>query len=469
MIGQVTSAVSLDPHLHDEESTHSALSHFFERLVAFGPELELRPELAAAWTNPSDTVWRFTLRDGVRFHDDTPCAAPDVVASLQRALRLPGSQVAHYLQNVVEVRATGPLTVEVVTSAPSPLLLNKLAFVAIVPRSTPMLPITRPVGTGPYRFVSGAAREVLEGRAFDGYWGPRPAFAAFRVVPLPDAPGRARAVVERRADVVVRFPFDHTSWARGQKGMHLASRPGLGVGLLCFSVRTGSRFADRKVREAFALAVDRARLLDESERPYTALAEQFVPRSVFGYAPTSRPWSHDPARARALLAEAGFPSGLDVTLVMPETQASLGEKLSTLLGEAGIRVRLETPPWNTFYARWSSGELELFGFAYTCGTGDASDLLDSFFRTRGPSAGTLNGGGYSNERFDRLVEEAGRVRDPDARRRLMEEALALLRDDLPAIPLLSRGYLYSVSDTVSWTPRMDRRTRAQDMRPRGNS
>ena len=469
MIGQVTSAVSLDPHLHDEESTHSALSHFYERLVAFGPELELRPELATAWANPSDTVWRFSLRDGVRFHDGTPCAAPDVVASLQRALRLPGSQVAHYLQNVVEVRATGPLTVEVVTSAPSPLLLNKLAFVAIVPRATPMQPISHPVGTGPYRFVSGAAREVLEGRAFEGYWGPRPAFAAFRVVPLPDAPARARAVVEGKADVVFRFPFDFTPWARGQKGMHLASRPGLGVGLLCFSVRKGSRFADRRVREAFALAIDRSRLLDEAERPYTALAEQFVPSFVFGYAPPARPWSHDPARGRALLAEAGFPSGLDVTLVMPDTQTSLGERLAPLLAEAGIRVRLETPTWNAFYARWSSGELELFSFAFTCGTGDASDLLDSFFRTRGPSAGALNTGGYSNERFDRLVEEAGRVLDPDARSRLVGEALALLRDDLPAIPLLSRGYLYSVGDHVAWTPRMDRRVRAQDMRPRGAS
>ncbi len=466
MIGQVTSAVSLDPHLHDEESTHSALSHFYERLVAFGPELDLRPELATAWANPSDTVWRFSLRDGVRFHDGTPCAAPDVVASLHRALRLPGSQVAHYLQNVVEVRATGPLTVEVVTSAPSPLLLNKLAFVAIVPRSTPMAPITRPVGTGPYRYVSGAAREALQGRAFDGYWGPRPAFAAVRVVPLPDSAARARAVVEGKADVVVRFPFDFASWARGRKGMQLVSRPGLGVGFLCFSVRKGSRFADPRVREAFALAIDRARLLDDAERPYTALAEQFVPRTVFGYSPPARPWGHDPARGRALLAEAGFPSGLDVTLVTPDTQASLGQKLAPLLAEAGIRVRLEAPPWDTVYARWSSGQLELFTFAYTCGTGDASDLLESFFRTRGPAAGTLNASGYSNEALDRLVEEAGRVLDPDTRRRLMGEALALLRDDLPAIPLLSRGYLYSVGDRVAWTPRLDRRVRAQDMRLR---
>ena len=268
---------------------------------------------------------------------------------------------------------------------------------------------------------------------------------------------------------MVRFPFESTPWARKQRGMRLAARPGLGVGFLCFSFRKGSRFADRRVREAFALAIDRARLLDETERPYTALAEQFVPRFVFGFAPPARPWSHDPARGRALLAAAGFPSGIDVTLVTPDTQASLGEKLARLLSESGIRVRLEAPTWDTFYARWSSGELELFTFAYTCGTGDASDLLESFFRTRGPSAGTLNSSGYSNDQLDRLVAEAGRVLDPDTRMRLMGEALALLRDDLPAIPLLSRGYLYAVGDAVAWSPRMDRRVRAQDMRPRDAS
>jgi len=325
---------NLDPRFGTDDASARVHQLIFDNFMELDEHLRVVPRLAASLEHPDPLTWVATLRRGVRFHDGTPCAAPDVVASLQRALRLPGSQVASYLQNVVEVRFTGPLSVEVVTSAPSPLLLNKLAFVAIVPRSTPMLPISRPVGTGPYRFVSGAAREGLEGRAFDGYWGPRPAFAAFRVVPLPDAPARAHAVVDKRADVVVRFPFESTPWARKQRGMRLAARPGLGVGFLCFSFRKGSRFADRRVREAFALAIDRSRLVDEVERPFTALAEQFVPRSVFGYAPPARSWRHDPAGARALLAEAGFPSGLEVTLVTPDTQASLGEKLARLLSES---------------------------------------------------------------------------------------------------------------------------------------
>lgn len=466
VIGQVTSASGLDPHLHDEESTHSALSHFYERLVAFGPELDIRPELAVKWDNPSDTVWRFTLRDGVLFHDGAALTADDVVASLVRAERLPGSRVVHYLRNVTRVTAVSPRTIEVVTSSPSPLLLNKLAFVAIVPRSTRDRPISSPVGTGPYRFVSGAPGEVLEGRVFEGYWGPRPAFHRFRVVPLPDTRSRARAIEEGRAHVVSRFPFEFSAWARSQKGMSLSSRPGLGASFIGFSLRKGGPWADRRVREAFALAIDRTRVADPAERGLTVNAEQFVPSAVFGYAPPSRPWTHDPARARALLAQAGLPGGMDATLVIPETQASLCERLVPLLAEAGIRLRIEALPWDDYYARWSRHELDLFGFAYTAGTGDASDLLEAVFHSPSASSGALNASGYSNADFDRLVDEAGRVLDPYLRRRLMSEALAILREDLPAIPLAVRSNLYAVSGEIEWTPRQDRRVRAQDMRPR---
>jgi ABC-type transport system substrate-binding protein len=266
--------------------------------------------------------------------------------------------------------------------------------------------------------------------------------------------------------VVSRFPFKFSAWARSQEGMTLSSRPGLGVAFLGFSLREGSPYADRRVREAFALAIDRSRIVDDSERGYTVNAEQFVPTAVFGYAPPSRPWGHDLARARALLAEAGRPAGMDATLVISETQASLGARLALLLGEAGIRVRVETLPWDDYYTRWSRRELDLSGFAYTAGTGDASDLLDAVFHSPSASSGAQNTSGYSSATFDRLVDEAGRLLDPYQRRRLMGEALATLREDLPAIPLVVRSNLNAVSDEIAWTARQDRRVRAQDMRPR---
>lgn len=466
VLGQLTSAVELDPHLHDEESTHSALSHFYERLVAFGPELELRPELAESWKNPSDTEWRFTLREGVLFHDGTPLEAEDVVASLLRARSLPGSKVVHYVQDVVRVTAVSRQVVEVVTSAPSPLLLNRLAFVAIVPRAAVRGPIRHPVGTGPYRFVSGTPGGVLEGAAFDGYRGGPPAYGRVRIVPLPDARARARAVEDGTADVVSRFPFEFAASARTRPGVRLVSRLGLGVSFLGFSLRPGRPWADPRVREAFALAIDRSRIVDPVEAGFTIPAEQFVPSAVFGHAPPARPWRHDTALARVLLAKAGHPAGLDATIVLAEPQAGLGARLAELLAEAGMRVRLETLPWEEYYARWSRHELDLFVFAYTAGTGDASDLLDSVFHSPTASRGTQNAPGYANPAFDALVDEAGRLLDPLRRRDLMVAALGRLREDLPAIPLVVRSHLYAVSERVEWAPRADRRVRAQDMKPR---
>ncbi|MCI0607416.1 ABC transporter substrate-binding protein [bacterium] len=157
VIGQITSAVSLDPHLVNEESTHSTLTHFYSKLVTFGPEMDLQPDLAVRWESLSETVWRLQLREGVVFHDGRSFEAQDVVASILRAQNLGSYDV----QSIKHVYAVDRQTVEVQTYDPFPVLLNKLASVYIVPRNTGLTPIKRPLGTGPYRFVSGVPNGTI--------------------------------------------------------------------------------------------------------------------------------------------------------------------------------------------------------------------------------------------------------------------------------------------------------------------
>src|SRR5512140_2968935 len=127
-IAQLTSAITLDPHRHDSTYASATLGHFYDRLVNFGPDRELVPELAVRWENPSDTTWRLHLRDGVVFHDGRPFGAEDVVASIVRA-RSSDSHVRHYVQPVHDVRAIDRLTVELTTDGVAPVLLNAPAFV----------------------------------------------------------------------------------------------------------------------------------------------------------------------------------------------------------------------------------------------------------------------------------------------------------------------------------------------------
>ena len=375
-LGQPTSALSLDPHLHDEESTYSTLEHFYERLVAFGRDMELVPELALAWQNPTDTLWRIRLRRGVVFHDGRPFGAEDVAASLRRARSLPGSRVAYYLESVAEVRVVDSETVEIVTAGPSPVLLNKLAFIGIVPRDTPLAPVTRPVGTGPYRFIGGTAEGVIDAERFEKHWGPAPAFDRVRFLSFPDARSRGEAVPMGHADVVSRFPYEMAGWAARLHSMKLVSVPGLGVTLLGFAVRPPSPYADPRVRKGIAAAIDRIRLLPEEERKHSTPMDQFVPAGVFGHISGTSPAPPNLAESARLLAEAGFPGGRQLRLTFADTHADVGRALVKQLEAAGIRIAPEPLPQPDFYARFAADPPDLFLMSWAAGTGD------------GPGAGT---------------------------------------------------------------------------------
>ncbi len=465
VLGQPTSALSLDPYLHDEESTYSTLEHFYERLVAFGPEMELVPELALTWQNPTDTLWRIRLRRGVLFHDGRPFEAEDVAASIRRARALPGSRVAYYLESVADVRAPDSETVEIETARPSPVLLNKLAFVAIVPRDTPMTPVTHPIGTGPYRYVSGHAGGEIVGERFDRYWGPRPGWESVRFVSFPEARNRGEAVVSGAADAVSRFPYDMTAWASRQKGMRLVATPGLGVTLLGFSVRPPSPFADLRVRRAVAAAIDRVDLVPPDERKYSIPIEQFVPAGVFGYLPALSGARPAPREARRLLAEARFRADAPIRFTFADTHADVGRSLVRQLGAAGIPLVPEPLPQAELYARFEKDPPVLFLMSWAAGTGDGSDVLEALFHTPEGGLGTANRFGYANPELDALVASAARSLDPASRRAALWDAFRLLGRDLPAVPLLQRSSLYAVRPDLEWTQRRNRRMRAVDLAP----
>lgn len=468
VIAQIASAVTLDPHLHNEESTFSTLSHFYDSLVTFSPEMELRPSLAIRWENPSELVWRLELRRGVLFHDGRPFGAPDVVASLKRAQRLPGSGIAHYLRGIQEVKTAGDGAVEIITKEPTPVLLNRLVFVGIVPRDTPDSPIVRPVGTGPYRFESGAPGAAVRGRRFERYWGVKPDFPSFVVLPLPDPKARAEAVLTGRAQIVSRVAEAQLPLLEGRPDVRVVRRPGEGVNFLAFSLRKGSPFADRRVRQAVALTLDRARLAPAGPRATLRPIDEIVPPDIFGYSESLEPSPHDPVRARSLLVSAGYPHGLDASLLINDSGREIGEAVAAQLAELGIRVRVISLPWERFYERWSSPENQLTMFNWAASTGDASDILEALFHSPGNGYGSTNYFGYANPELDRLIEQADRTFETSERREAVGKAMRILREDLPAIPLTVRVNVYAARTDVDWVPRADRQVRAFDVRLRSS-
>lgn len=464
VIGQITSAVTLDPYAHDQLQTLITLGHFYNSLVTFGPEMQVQPELAVAWENPSETLWRFHLRQGVVFHDGSPFGAQDVVVSIRRAL-LPDSQVRHYVQAVEDIRAVDDATVELVTRHPAPVLLNKLVFVSMVPRATGSGSIERPVGTGPYRFVAGRPGATIEAERFERFWGPPPAFPHVAFVSLREPRERAEAVPRGRADLVTQFPIEEWERGRQQPNTRLESRQGLGAVLLTFSLRTAGRFADPRVRRAVAVGLDRRRIVAEGMRGLGVPLDQVVPPSVVGYSSQLTTIDYDPAAAARLLREAGVATGFDAPLVVTASQEDVGREVVKQLGALGIRLQMTVLPTREFYERWSREEIPLSLVGWSAETGDASASLEPLFHSPQGAYGGLNHMSYANPELDRLIELADQTLRPSDRKDHLATAMQILRDDLPVVPLALRFDLYAVRKDLDWRPRLDQFVRASEARP----
>jgi peptide/nickel transport system substrate-binding protein len=453
----------LDPHLHDELATHWVLDNVYDSLVTFDVDMHVRPALAAGWDNPDDLTWRFQLRPGARFQDGRPLEAADVVVSLERARSHPGSKMSGYLVEVESVRAADPRTVAVRTRRPYPILLNKLTFIAIVPRDAPPL-IGRPLGSGPYRFVSYTPGRRLELEAWEhGRRAGEDLEPRVSIGFESDAAKRVERLISGHADLIAELPSRYADRVRASPGCAVRSGGGLAVNYLQPRV-DAPPFSDPRVRRAISLALDREALVRAMLHGRGAPAGQMVGPKVFGYAPEIRPPRRDLAAARRLLAAAGYPGGLEAVLEYRDGQEVAA--LRAQLAEAGIRLRAAPRSWSELYPRLLRGQVAFYYGSWQCSSGDASDLFDNKVHSRDPARGygDSNSNGYSNPALDKLIESSGATLNMNERRRILESAMRLLDADLPLIPLAIPFNLFGVRTALAWAPRLDARIQAADMR-----
>lgn len=446
--------LTLDPHLKDESVTHTALFNIYDPLVAFDPQMRIVPALAASWENPDDLTWRFRIRPGVAFHHGAPLTAADVKYSLDRAR---SQSVGYYLGTVHDVKVIDDLTVDVVTRKPSPVLLNKLTFIAIVPRDYPNLS-SKPSGTGAYRFVSRSQDGLLSLSASDASWAGPAAIRNVRMRFMPVAADRAAALA--RGDVALTRDITEADFDIGRPpaGITLAKSPSLMVGFMGVNFTRRSPLTSRAVREAIYWALDPAQLLAETKLDAIP-SDQFVSPYIVGYLPPERARRPDRARAKKLLAGAGYARGVAVTLeVTTVAMAKSGPVIVRQLGQAGIRVILKPYEWPKLSERLNKRLSQFFLVGWGCNSGDASDLFDACLHSPdGQDYGQANWGGYRNPALDRLIEQGGSTIDNRRRIELMHQAMRIVSADLPLIPLYAKNRTYGFRDDIAFTPRQDGR------------
>ena len=476
VIAQGIDIPGFDVHDHNVTAVEAVLVNLFDYLVFRSPSGAFEPALATAWERLSDTAMRFTLRDGVVWHDGAPFTAEDVKFSLERVAFDPSlREHGNYVQ-IREVEVTAPLEVVIHTHGPEPVLLSRLSRIgsAIVPKhhleAVGWEGFNRdPIGTGPFRFVEWRRDERLVLEAFDDHWRGRPAWDRLVHRTIPEDATRVAELLTGGVDLATNVPSHEAARVRDAAGVRTEPWPTPRV--MLFLMNTDERVAtgDRRVREAIDYAIDNQLLIDVLMDGLGTPVRGRVSPGI-GAAPMRffDTYLYDPARAAALLAEAGYgPGELTIRVQGPAGRypldADIVEVTAVMLEAVGIRTQIELLEWSAYQSRvWNADAVEHMGLI---GLGNSlfdAALAYTLITCEGGYAGKTK---WCDPGFDALLAEALIELDPERRAGLFDQVYEVVAEERVMVFLFQLENLVGLRDDVIWTPRVDELLWMFDARP----
>jgi len=440
---------NFDPRQGNDETSQRVSQLVFSSLMDVGEDLRPVPRLAARLDNPDPLTYVAHLRRGVKFHDGHELTATDVVYTyasfLDPSYISPFKGAFRVLQSV---RPLDDYTVEFKLKEPFAAFPAQLAGVPpIVPAGSGDSMRAFPIGTGPYRFVS-AEDDTVTLSAFEGYFDGLPANAGIVLKVVPDDTMRGLELRKGSVDVVANdLPPDMVHQFEISGAFTVARDPGLDFSYLGFNMRDAI-LRDKRVRHAIGYAINRDAIVAYLRRGLARPAVGLVPPQAWAFEPNVRTFSYDPARAKALLDEAGYrdPDGdgplprlhLSLKISTNEETRLQSTVIQQDLRRVGIDLDVRSYEFATFYADVLKGDFQIFSLQWVGGALADPDIIRRVFHsTQVPPAG-FNRGYYSNPDVDRVIDEASRASSDDERRAKYGRAQQIIAEDAPYIPIWNK-------------------------------
>ena len=482
---------SVDPHFFAASPNHTAAFHLFDRLVNRTAKAGIEPCLAESWRPVSETEWEFKLRPNVTWHDGKPFTADDVVFTYTRARNVPNSPggFGSYLASIKTAEAVDPLTLRLTTFAPAPVLPRQLSSVHIVSRHVGENATTADynsgkaaIGTGPYKFVRYVPGDRFEVTRNDAWWGPKQEWRQVVIRHIAAPPARTAALLSGEVAVIDNPPASDLPRLRAAPNLELVQTQGLRVIYLGpdfshaenppeVTDNEGKPFAkspllDKRVRQALSIAINRQALAERVMQGMASPTTQWMAPGMFGYAPDVKVPAADPDRAKALLAEAGFPQGFRITIRTPNDRypndAATAQAVAQMWTRAGVQTKVEAMPWSAYVPRAAGQEYSMCLWGWGSGTGEGSNVLSGVLATfdKARGRGASNDGRYSNPDLDALTDRVLSTIDDAEREKLIQQGVAMVADDLPIIPLVMLTNAWVVQKGLRYEARADELTLA---------
>jgi oligopeptide transport system substrate-binding protein len=459
---------SLDPALSTDVPTGRAVGYVFDGLVRFTPDAQVVPGLARSWdVTPDGLTYTFHLRTGVKFHDGRPFVARNVVGSFQRVLDpktkggrgwplYPIDGAKAYAdgksRNIPGLSAPNDSTVIIRLSEPFAIFPKLLAMpvAAIVPDSVPSNFGEHPIGTGPWKFVEWRHDDYLKFAANTSYFEGRPKSDSLMARIIPE-PSTAVAEFESGNVDVLYVPEGETrNWEQtDEKKAMLESAPALRVFYIAINTTRGP-LADVRVRQALNYATDAKSILEGIVSGRGNLAAGVIPPALPGGDSARKGYTRDVAKAKQLLAAAGFPNGIDVELWSSQTPPfpRIAQTVQANLKDAGVRVTLIQRDASSMREAARAGKTDMALKDWFADYPDAENFLYPLLHTANKGVGG-NVSFYSNPQFDKLVSDARREQDEAKRTAMYKQADELAYQDAPMIYLFFYKELYAVQPWIT--------------------
>jgi peptide/nickel transport system substrate-binding protein len=485
--GKVVIAQGVDPStldiMNQQESPASIIaSHIFETLWERDANLKIMPGLATEMPKlVAPTSWEVKLRRGVKFTNGEEFNAESAKFSLER-VKDPKLRASSNFKPIESVEIVDPYTIRVHTNKPWPTFLTVMTFAqaAMYPpkayKDKQPADISRqPIGTGPYKFVRWAKDEEIVLEANDGWWRGAPKIKTVLFRPIPDDAVRVAALQNGEIDVAVNIPPHLANPIANHPKLFLTTAPSIRTIQLMFQTHnfdekthmaTGvydGPTKDKRVRQAIQYALD----VDEIVKGVLdgkamRMATMLTPLH-FGYDASLKPIKQDLAKVKKLLADAGYPNGVEITLNGPQGRyvrdKEVAEAAAGQLNKAGIKTTVKTYEFvnylNNLTYKHKGGPVWLIGWGTP--TIDAETVYNPLFHN-GSNLGT-----YFNPDLDGLMDAAQKEMDEKKRLALYHQINKLWIEDAAAAPLYQQLDLYGASKRITWKARSDERIKATEM------
>jgi len=466
--------VTLDPHEQLSAGVLQMSHMLFDPLVRFTKDFDFEARLAEKWQRIDDTTFRFTLRKGVTFHSGNPMTADDVVWTFNR-LKTSGDFKAVFApyEKLVKI---DDYTVEIVSSEPYPLVLQTATYIfpmdskfysgeidgkdkSLIVKHGNSFASTTVSGTGPFTVTSREQGVKVVFDRFDNYWDKSSLgnVDKLTLVPIKENATRVAALLSGGVDLIYPVAPNDQKRVTQTKGIDLTTVAGTRIISLQMNQSSHEALKDVRVRQAIVHAINNKGIVKKIMKGFATTAGQQSPAGYVGHDESLVP-RYDLKKARALMKEAGYEKGFNLSMMAPNNRyvndAQIAQATASMLAKIGIKVDLKTMPKAQYWPEFDKCSADMMMIGWHSDTEDSANFSEFLTMTRDKETGkgAYNCGHYTNPKVDMLVNKANAETDPNKRSEMLKEVEKLLYNDAAFVPLHWQNLAWGAKSNIQVDP-----------------